>query len=316
VVELPVSELLFVATMGAVYSLLALGLSVQWGYAGLFNAGVAGFWALGAYALALLGTPPQAATFVPGHAGLDLPWLVGAAGAGLAAALLGLAIAYPTLGLRTDYLAIATLGLAEILRLVIVHGGDVTAGTFGIGGIPRPLDLQEPLASDAVLALVALALMAGVLLALEYTGRSPWGRVLKAIREDEDAAEALGKDVRRYKLQAFALGCAVMGLAGALFASLQRVIEPRLSFTPLDTFLVFTMVLLGGQGNHKGAVVGAWVLWLFVHLSVRARDLLPSFLAVNVEYLRFIAIGALLVALVLARPQGLWPEERVISTKA
>lgn len=310
-----VGELLFVGTMGSIYALLALGLSVQFGYAGLFNAGVAGFWAAGAYGFAMLATVGTEPTLAAGHLGFALPWLLAAVLAMLVAALLGAGMAWPTLGLRADYLAIATLGLAEILRLLITHGGDVTGGTFGIGGIPRPLTVRDPFLSDATMALVAVALLAAVLALLEYTGRSPWGRVLKAVREDEDAAEALGKDVRRYKLQAFALGCAVMGLAGVLYASFLRTIEPRISFTPLDTFLVYAMVILGGTGNHKGAVVGALAVWGFFYYSVRAKDALPAFLAEDVAFLRFIIVGALLLVVLLRRPAGLWPEERTISTK-
>lgn len=304
------------ATFGAVYGLLALGLSVQWGYAGLFNAGVAGFWAMGAFAFAILATPAVAPSLAAGHAGFALPWPLAALGAVALAALLGLAVAWPTLGLRTDYLAIATLGLAEILRLLFVHGGDVTGASFGIGDIPRPLGGVEPLASDAALGAVALALLVAVLLLFEHLGRSPWGRVLKAVREDEDAAEALGKDVRRAKLQAFALGCGAMGLAGVLYAAMLRSVEPRISFTPVDTFLVFAMVILGGQGNHKGAVVGAACLWGFIYGSLRFKDVLPAALADVMPFVRFSLVGALLLALILRRPQGLWPEEKVISTKA
>lgn len=310
------SELLFVGTFAAIYGLLALGLSLQWGYAGLFNAGVAGFWAAGAYVFAMLATEGTTPTFVAGHLGLGLPWAVAAAGAVLAATLLGVAVAWPTLGLRADYLAIATLGLAEILRLVLAHGGDVTGGTFGIGGVPRPLAARDPFASDLLLAVLAIALLVLVLLLLEYVGRSPWGRVLKAVREDEDAAEALGKDVKKYKLQAFALGCGVMGLAGVLYASFLRTIEPRISFTPLETFLVFTMVILGGSGNHKGALLGALALWGFFYGTVRLKDYLPAELGEDLPFVRWLIVGALLVVLVLRRPQGLWPEERMISRMA
>lgn len=305
-------EVLFVATFAAVYGLLSLGLSLQLGYAGLFNAGVAGFWAAGAYAFAILAGEFAPPTLVQGHAGFALPWAVAAAGAVLFAALLGLLVAWPTLRLRADYLAIATLGLAEILRLVLAHGGDVTGGTFGIGNVPRVLEGPD---SDLAMAGLALGLLAAALLLLEYVGRSPWGRVLKALREDEQAAEALGKDVRAYKLQAFALGCGLMGLAGVVYASFLRTIEPRISFTPLDTFLTFTMVILGGQGNHKGALLGTFAVWGFFYGSMRVKDLFPAAIAAQVPFLRYVLIGALLIVLVLRRPQGLWPEERVISTK-
>lgn len=314
-VDAVLGELLFIATMAAIFALLALGVSLQFGYAGQFNAGVAGFWMAGAYAFAMFATEGTATTFVAGHLGFALPWPVAALLAVLFCAALGAAIAWPTLGLRADYLAIATLGLAEILRLLVSDGGDLTGGTFGIGSIPRPLDVRDPFGSDLAVAAVAVALLVAVLVLFEYVGRSPWGRVLKAVREDEDAAEALGKDVRRYKLQAFALGCAVMGLAGVLYASTLRTIEPRLSFTPLDTFLVYAMVILGGSGNHKGAVVGAFALWGFFYGSLRLKDALPAFLAEDVAFLRFIVVGALLMLVLLRKPEGLWPEERTISTK-
>jgi len=309
-------EVLSFASLASIYGLLALGLSVQWGYGGLFNAGVAGFWAMGAFAFALLATPAEAGTGLPGHAGFALPWVIAAAGAVLAASALGVAVAWPTLGLRTDYLAIATLGLAEILRLLITHGGGVTGGVFGIANIPRPFRWTDPTSSEAGMAALAVVLLLAALVLLEYLGRSPWGRVLKAIREDEDAAEALGKDVRAYKLQAFALGAGVMGLAGVLYAGLLRTIEASTSFTPLETFLVYVMVILGGQGNHKGAVVGAVVVMGFLTVTLRMRAAFPLALQDAVPYLRFVAVGALLIALVLFRPRGLWPEERRISTKA
>jgi branched-chain amino acid transport system permease protein len=307
--------LLFISTFAAIYGLLALGLSVQWGYAGLFNAGVAGFWGAGAYAFAILVTQGTQATYVAGHWGFALPWVAAALGAVLVAAILGAAIAWPTLGLRADYLAIATLGLAEILRLLLAHGGDVTGGTFGIGSIPRPVQGLRPFESDLALAGIAIVLVLATLLLLEYLGRSPWGRVLKAVRDDEDAAEALGKDVVRYKLQAFALGCAIMGLAGVIYASLLRTIEPRVSFTPLDTFLVFVMVILGGSGNHKGALLGGLAVWGFIYGTLRLKSSMPEFLAGDIEFLRYVAVGLLLLLVVLFRPEGLWKEERRISTK-
>lgn len=204
----------FFLTMALSYAIICLGLNVQWGQTGLFNVGIAGFVAIGAYVSALLTTPDT-----PGRlGGFDFPiaigWLGGACVAGLAAWLVGAL----TIRLRSDYLAIATFGVAVSVQLCVLNLQPVTGGAFGIGFIPRPFAslAGDPLAFGlSNLALTACVVLA-LYLALEHLAKSPWGRVLRAIREDETAAQALGKRPIRFRLQAFTIGGAIMGLAGAV----------------------------------------------------------------------------------------------------
>ncbi|WP_292639390.1 branched-chain amino acid ABC transporter permease, partial [Mesorhizobium sp.] len=193
----------FFLTTALIFSLVTLGLNLQWGLTGLFNVGLAGFVAIGAYTSALLTTPDDAARL----GGFDLPILVGWLGAmlvgGIAAAITGIA----TLRLRSDYLAITTFGVAVVVQLVALNAQKLTGGPFGIGFIPRPFGslAETPLLFNlSNLAVVSVATLI-VYLALEHLSRSPWGRVLKALREDERAAISLGKSARFYRVQAFAV---------------------------------------------------------------------------------------------------------------
>src|SRR5213594_3030705 len=224
----------FYISFSIVFAILALGFNLQGGYTGLFNAGIAGFFLIGAYTAAIAITPPTPpSTGYPGHlGGFQLPLAVGAllamAMSGLAAAL----VALPTVRLRADYLAIATLAFAEVLRVVAINWESVTAGTIGIFPIPQPVEFNPP--SAFLNAMVKVAIGAGVLLillgVLLFMTESPWGRVLRAVREDEEATMALGKNTFLYKLQAFAIGGALMGLAGWLFTITINYIEPSGSF--------------------------------------------------------------------------------------
>src|SRR3954464_2402160 len=208
-----VGYLAFFLTMALSYALICLGLNLQWGQTGLFNVGVAGFFAVGAYASAMLTSPPG-----QHWGGYGLPIAVGWIGAMIASGIAAAIIGAITLRLRADYLAITTFGIAIVIQLFALNAQSVTGGPFGIGFIPRPFNslAESPLAFN----LANLALVAGVTLisffALERLVRSPWGRVLRAIREDETAARAIGKNANRFRLQAFVLGSAVMGLAGAV----------------------------------------------------------------------------------------------------
>ena len=200
----------FFLTTALIFAIISLGLNLQWGLTGLFNVGVAGFVAIGAYTSALMTTPDDPARF----GGFGLPILIGWAGAmavaGIAAAVTGFA----TLRLRSDYLAITTFGVSVVVQLVALNAQKLTGGAFGVGFIPRPFaglaetPLLFNLSNLAIVAVVTLLAW----LALEHLSRSPWGRVLKALREDERAAISLGKSARFYRVQAFAVGGALMGL--------------------------------------------------------------------------------------------------------
>ena len=291
----------FFLSLVAIYGVVALGLNLQWGLTGLFNIGVAGFFAVGAYAAAILTTPPS-----PHHlGGLALPFGVGAVAAMVLSGILALLVGLVTLRLRTDYLAIATIGIAEIVRLIFKNEAWLANGVRGVPGIPRPLS-GGPL--DYLLLLAVI--LAAVYIALESARRSPWGRVLRAIREDEAAAEAAGKNVFRFRLEAFVLGSMVMGLGGALYAHFVGFVSPE-AFEPLyGTFLVWVMLIAGGSGNNRGALLGALLIWLVWSGTEILTARLPADLVTQAGALRVLLIGVLLQVILLWRPQGLLPEHR------
>jgi len=297
----------------SIFAVMALGLNVQWGYTGLFNAGVAGFWAIGAYTAAIVMTPFSPANpQYPGHlGGFSQSFLLAAVAAMALAGLAGLLIALPTLRLRADYFAIATLALAEIIRLVLTNAEHWTGGPHSIIQIPRPFDVltTNPGLSDASMAALAVLLVVLAYFAIEYITASPFGRVLRGIREDEEATLALGKNVTSYRLQAFVLGCVFMGLAGAVFASYQRFVNPE-QFDPLATFTIYVMVILGGSANNRGVIVGAFLFYSFDWVSVRLKDYLPPTIGEKVPYLRLMIIGVLLVLLIIYRPEGIFREKK------
>jgi len=293
------------------YGIICLGLNVQWGQTGLFNVGVAGFVAIGAYASALLTTPDAAGRF--GGFGLPiwLGWIAASLLSGAAAALIG-AI---TLRLRADYLAITTFGIAIAIQLVALNAETLTGGPFGVGFIPRAFAGFEDrpiifnLANLVLVGLVALLLYYG----LERLVRSPWGRVLRAIREDETAALSLGKNANLFRIQAFALGGAIMGLAGAIQAHFIGFIAPE-NYVSTLTFQVWAMLIIGGAGNNRGALLGAvlvWALWSVSGAFLAAA--VPAEYQARAAALQIVLIGVALAALLVLRPRGLLGEEKIVS---
>jgi branched-chain amino acid transport system permease protein len=307
----PVAYAAFFLCMALMNGLVCLGLNVQWGQTGLFNVGIAGFVAIGAYVSAILTTPAS-----EGHlGGFALPTIVGWIGAMFAAGGASALVGALTLRLRADYLAIATFGVAVIVQLVALNVQRVTGGPFGIAFIPRPFENLSPfpvlynLANLGIVVLVVLATYA----TLETLLRSPWGRVLRAIREDERAAMALGKSPTRYRLQAFGLGGALMGLAGAMEAHFIGFIAPENYLSSL-TFQVWAMLIVGGSGNNFGALLGAvivWALWTVSGLAI--SDLVPATYEARAAALRLVAIGALLATMIVVRPRGLIGERTLVS---
>lgn len=301
----------FFLTMALTYAIIALGLNVQWGQTGLFNVGVAGFVAIGAYVSALLTTPDDPSRF--GGFGLPIAagWLGGAAAAGLASFLIGAL----TIRLRADYLAIATFGAAVVVQLAALNLEPLTGGPFGIGFIPRPF---AGWAGDPhVFGLLNLALLgvvvASTYLLLERLARSPWGRVLRAIREDEQAAVALGKSATRFRLQAFALGGFIMGLAGGCQAHFIGFIAPE-NYLPILTFQVWAMLIVGGSGNNRGAILGAVLVWgIWAASAGFIAALSPPGQQARAAALQIVMIGVALCAILLFRPRGILGEERVVS---
>ncbi len=308
------SYVVFFLIQAMVYSIVALGLNLQWGYTGLFNIGVAGFFLVGSYTFAILSGPPYATHL----GGFGLPIIVGILGAMAAAGLIAIIVGIPTLRLREDYLAIATIGIAEVLRLIALNAKGLTGGSRGAQSIPRPFQdvIQNNFANNVVYLLLVIAVVVIVYFALEAMVRSPWGRVLKAIREDESAASSLGKNPFRFRLQSFVIGCVIMGLGGALNASFVGFVAPT-DFLPILTFEIWAMLIAGGSGNNRGAILGSVLIWAFwTGTGSIAQAVLPSGLQVKGGALQVILIGLVLLGILMARPRGIIGEEAVVSREA
>ena len=396
---------------GLISAILALGVNLQWGYAGLFNVGVMGFVALGGLAVVLVSMPPVEAAWAAGGGGMMMALLAGAAtvaaailvhgrlsgrariwgtaavvlvgfviyrslfdpardaieavdpaatgylgglglpvllawpaGAALAAGVAWL-VGKTALGLRSDYLAIATLGISEIIIAVLKNEDWLTRGVKNVFGLPRPVpdpvELQADPAFIETAASLGLApveastlwiklLYAGmflVVLALllwltQAALASPWGRMMRAIRDNETAAEAMGKDVTRRHLQVFILGSAICGLAGAMMTTLDGQLTPS-SYQPLRfTFLIWVMVIVGGSGNNWGSVLGGFLIWwLWIQVEPLGALLmqgltwplpdgsaLKAHLLDSVQHMRLLTMGIVLLLVLRFSPRGLIPE--------
>jgi len=226
------------ATYAGLYGLLALGLNLIWGMSGVINLGLVGFFALGAYVSALAALK------------LGTPMILGLGLGALAAAAAGWVMALTTSRLRGDYLAIITLGFSEVVRLIASNEIWLTRGTDGISGIPGPWRGRlTPEQFNLVYLAIVVAALAVTVAVLELLRRSPYGRVLRAIRDDEQVAEVAGKPVRAFKVEAFAVSAAVLGLAGGLYAHYTSFIAPD-AFVPLVTIYVVLALTVGGTGNN------------------------------------------------------------------
>jgi len=353
----------FLITNIAIYAILGLGLNLQWGFTGLINFGVAGFVAVGAYATVVLSMT-------------GLPLVISMMAGGLVAAIFGLGLGLATLRLREDYLAIVTIGAAELVRLVVNNESlvDGKSGAIGINGFPLPLANFRPdiftrygmvlmltgvfglalwklghwcrrrlmsvrdsknkvwimavsvlgalvlVRADVVVTIAMLnfkdnqvvngllfcsVLMAALLfLLVETLVRSPWGRVLKAIREDEEVAKALGKNVFSYKLQSLMIGGFITGIGGAFYAWQQSNVYPD-NFKSDLTFNVWILMVLGGAGSNPGVAIGAAIFWIYTTLTRDLSKLLPMVPTSQIDAFRMVFIGLLLIGLMVWRPQGL-----------
>ncbi len=297
----------FFLVFGTAYAIITLGLNLQWGYTGLFNVGVAGFVALGAYTSALLTTPPQA-----GHlAGLDLPVAVGMVAAMLVTGLVGALVGALALRLRQDYLAITTFGIAVTIQLFANNATVLTGGPFGVQFIPKPMQSWLGTGLNWTMAYLAMALglLALAYGALQQLVNSPWGRVLRAIREDEDAASALGKASFVFRLQSFVIGSMLMGLGGAVYAHFVGFIAPD-DFLPILTFQLWAMLIVGGSGNNRGAILGAFVVWGFWSAAGGLmRGWVPQAEQARAAALQVVLIGCLIALMLVLRPKGIWGEQ-------
>ncbi|AUQ70473.1 branched-chain amino acid ABC transporter permease [Phaeobacter inhibens] len=403
---------LVILNMGLVSAIMAIGVNLQWGFAGLFNVGIMGFVALGGLAVVLVSTAPTPgawsqggvgiimalamgamtlvaavatmrmvpagklriavllavlilgfvvyrAIFDPAVAGVEainpalegnlgglgLPVLLAWPAGGLLAAGVAWLIGKTALGLRSDYLAIATLGIAEIIISVLKNEDWLSRGVKNVVGLPRPLPYEVDLQNDA--AFVAKAadygldpvlastlyvklgyslLFTVVLLALLWMAqmalKSPWGRMMRAIRDNEVAAEAMGKDVTRRHLQIFILGSAICGIAGAMMTTLDSQLTPG-TYNPLRfTFLIWVMVIVGGSGNNFGAVLGGlliWFLWIKVEpMGILLIETLTAGMAdtnafkvhllESASHMRLLTMGLILLLVLRFSPRGLIPE--------
>ena len=360
-------ELATVSRFLLLFALVVLALNLHWGYTGLFNIGVAGFMMIGVYTMALVSSPEM---------GLGLPLVIGITVGVLAAGLAGLLIALPALDVRADYFAIVTLGFAEIVRLtfnsrdlnnwlgdntMVATGGsrgidwdsgvqDALIGLlYGTDGSYTPIGLvvyhvanavgfRRGIVHDWTFNLLLLVSLFGLFWLCVRTGNSPFGRVLKAIREDELVPETLGKDTRVFKLKAFVLGCALMGLAGILWHGRSASVSPS-SFEPIVTFYIFVALILGGAGSNTGSVLGGFAFVAVLYegvpripriinrtLQLIGYDLpsapstidvavvelvslnplyLVAYVTSNIGALQFFLLGVSLIIIIQKRPDGL-----------
>src|SRR5438874_4759985 len=289
------SYLTFIATVGGIYAMLALSLNLIWGGAGMVNLGLAGFFAVGAYASALLTTA--------GHG----PILAGWALALIAGGAAGLVVTLSTTRLREDYLAIVTLGFAEVVRLIAANETWLTRGTDGISGILGPWKQVLGRDFNTVYFAILLVALAAVFLLMRRIDRSPYGRALRAIREDAQVAQVAGKPVLRFKMQAFALSAAIAGLAGALYGHFTSYIAPDL-FLPLITVYIFLAVASGGVGSPIGALIGAYLLIALLESARFFVELIPAARAVQRAALKELLIAVALILVLRLLPSGLVPD--------
>jgi branched-chain amino acid transport system permease protein len=295
-----------VGVLAGVYTIFTLGLQLNVGYTGIMNFGQAGFMAIGAYAMAILVV----------DAGWSF-WLAMPAASAMAMAFAVL-VGLPSLRLRADYFAIATIAAAEIVRLTAQNARDLTGGNEGILGYDstwndisrtindwlQSLGWSDPETLFPLLILVwVVALLATA--ALYFAQRSPWGRVLRAIREDEDAARALGKNTLAYKLQSLAIAAFLASVAGFFLALDLAFVHPT-EFDPLFTFIGYGVLVLGGLANYWGVAVGAILMWTILEGS-RFIDLPIG--ADRIAAARFIFVGLVLILLMAFRPQGLFGKQ-------
>lgn len=320
-----------VGVTAILYCLAAMGLNIQFGYAGLLNFGQVAFMAVGAYSVGVV-----AITL-----GLSVWWALPVAL--LASTLLAVILGLPTLRLRADYLAIVTIATGEIVRMVVRSTllEDLLGGTNGLSNVrdretgeslsmgaafqalnPLPTDFRLPFLTwtrqDAWVIIVGWSVVALLVVFTWLIMRSPWGRVLKGIREDELAVTSLGKNAYLYKMQALILGGIVGSIGGVMWALAKQSVQPD-SFVPDVTFFAYTILLLGGAARILGPVAGTVIFWFlltfvaeFLNQAIMA-GWLPFFTTTDVAAIRFILVGLGLMGLMILRPQGIFGDRRELA---
>ena len=296
-------------TFGGIYSILTLGLNIQWGFTGLFNAGVAGFFAIGAYVSAIL-TTAESTRHLGGY---DMPIPVGLVAAMIVSGLVAWAMGRVCIRLRADYLAIATLGIAEIFRLTLKNELWATNGARGVSYVPKQFETMAEPWNQILFMLSVLAVVAILYFLLERARMSPWGRVMSAIRENEASALAAGKNVERFRIQAFVVGAAIMGLGGGMMAHYLKFIDPQAADPLTATFLVWVMLVVGGSANNKGAILGAMLMWTVWSATEILTSRLPDELSIRTAYIRVFLIGLVLQFVLQRYSAGILPERRLQS---
>nr|WP_306265460.1 branched-chain amino acid ABC transporter permease [Pararhizobium sp. IMCC3301] len=287
---------LYFGTLIAIYAIMALSLNLQYGFGGLLNFGLVAFFAIGAYASANFSL-----TGVPILFSMALATVI----AGIAGAL----VAIPTMKLSVHYWAIVTISISELIRVISTNEEWLTGGTFGMSDIPQPFATVIPVrAYSTFFALFAFGFLVLCFWISNNIARSPFGRILKIIREDEDFGRSLGKDVSGFKLKTMTVGAAMVGLAGALYAHLTTFISPQ-AFEPIVTFIIWAAVILGGKGNLKGSILGAFIMVVLFNSTRFIGDFL-DIEAVIIANIRLALIGLLIILTVLLRPDGLMPEQK------
>ncbi len=296
----PLIYILDLVVFIGIFSIVSLSLNLEYGFTGLANFGKVVFFLIGAYTYALLSQ-------------IGVPFYLCLIAGALTSAIVGFLISLPTLKLREDYLAIVILTFGEILRLIVKSEQWLAGGVWGIA-VPPAISIPGTSARADTLINIGLIYLclAICFIVVQLLANSPYGRVIRAIREDELAAETLGKDRAKYRGQVLALGSAIAGIAGGLYAQYIRFIDPYM-FMPMLTFTVWIMVILGGPANNWGALLGAALVQIFDRGTNMVKDYLT--LPVDPINLQYILFGVLIITVLLYRPQGLLKESK-IKTKA
>jgi branched-chain amino acid transport system permease protein len=292
-----------VGILAGIYTIFTLGLQLNVGFTGIFNFGQAAFMAIGAYSMAILVTEANMSLW------LSLPISI------LITIAFGLIVGLPSLRLRTDYFAIATIAAAEAIRLFALNARELTGGAQGTFGFGDDWDSVSDTIEGWIvdlgwtdvptlfpLFLVVWAVAVALMLVLSRVQTTPWGRVLRAIREDEDAARALGKNAFAYKLQSLAIAATLGAVAGFFLALNLKFLVPE-EFLPIVTFIGYACLILGGLANYWGVALGAVILWTVLE-GLRFLELPLS--ETRIAALRFIILGLVLIGLMAFRPQGMF----------
>jgi branched-chain amino acid transport system permease protein len=297
-----ISYLVTILILVSIAAMLGMALNIQWGLCGMVNFGMAGFFALGAYTAALValsGAGALAATVAAA--------VVCAASCGLMALI--------SLRLSDEYLAILTLGFGEVVRLVTLSEDWLTGGSLGLPGIPRPFwGWVSEKVYEAWFLVLCVAVILGIFLAIEILLRSPFGRAVRAVREDDVVAATLGKNVVGLRVRAFALGGAIIGVAGAFHAFYLTYIDPS-QFSAIITAYTFMAVIAGGRGSNAGLLLGAATIMILVEGSRFLKDVFDVLDAAQLAAIRLILIGLGLILFLIYRPQGFLPEYRLKSAR-